>query len=379
MKRWLYPAISALLIAWLWLYASSKQRPPPQTQIAVDLSNVLNNQSGQGFAHAEKLRTFNFPEDHNAHPEYRIEWWYLTGNLKAENRHDYGYQITFFRTALQPNPAQRQSNWASNQIWMAHLALSDIQQQKHYQAQRISRAVLGLAGIQQQPFKIWLEDWKITSEDDGNFPWRITAKQQSFSLDLLVNPVKPVVLQGEQGLSQKSAEPGNASYYYSFTRLQTTGTITVNGSSLKVLGTSWLDREWSSSALGKDQVGWDWFSLQLDQGEELMFYRIRNKSGQSDRFTQGKWILASAQTISLTASDVELKPIEYWKAESGANYPISWRLRIPKLSQDLLIKAAINDQLMRTSIHYWEGAVRVFNAESTEQIGRGYLEMTGYH
>ena len=380
MKPWLALMIGvALLLFWLL------QPVPQHATETLDLNNILSTQSSeaQGFSKADRPRTFRFPEDHTAHPGYRIEWWYLTGNLKAktnktDNDAEYGYQITFFRTALQAKTTDRKSAWASNHIWMAHLAVSDINQQHHYQQQRFSRESLGLAGFQQQPFKIWLEDWQITAADNGDFPWKIVAKDQQFSIDLTVNPLKPAVLQGDQGLSQKSAEAGNASYYYSFTRLKTTGTLTVAGKKQAVEGLSWLDREWSSSALGKDQVGWDWFSLQLNNNEELMYYRLRNKTGQSDRYSRGQWIKSNNDTINLTNDDVELTELEYWQSNTGKTYPISWQLTIPKLSQKLIVKAAIKDQEMRTSIHYWEGAVTVHETDSQQLIGKGYLEMTGY-
>jgi predicted secreted hydrolase len=384
MKSWLALMIGiALLLFWLL-----QQSPPQHATETLNLNSILSSQSSesQGFSKADHPRTFRFPKDHAAHPGYRIEWWYLTGNLKTktktnktDNDAEYGYQITFFRTALQAKPTDRKSAWASNHIWMAHLAVSDIKQQQHYQQQRFSRESLGLAGFQQQPFKIWLEDWQIPAADNGDFPWKITAKDQQFSIDLTVNPLKPAVLQGDQGLSQKSVEAENASYYYSFTRLNTTGTLTVAGKKQAVEGLSWLDREWSSSTLGKDQVGWDWFSLQLNTDyEELMFYRLRNKTGQSDHYSRGKWIKANNETINLENHEVKLTALEYWQSDNGKTYPISWQLTIPKLSQQLIVKAAIKDQLMRTSIQYWEGAVTVHETDSQHLIGNGYLEMTGY-
>ncbi|MEE9424166.1 MAG: lipocalin-like domain-containing protein [Methylococcales bacterium] len=381
MKSWLALIIGvALLLFWLL-----QQSPPQQSTETLDLNSILSSQSSesQRFSKADRPRIFRFPEDHAAHPGYRIEWWYLTGNLKTktnktDNDAEYGYQITFFRTTLQAKTTDRKSAWASNHIWMAHLAVSDINQQQHYQQQRLSRESLGLAGFQQQPFKIWLEDWQITAADNGDFPWKITAKDQQFSIDLTVNPLKPAVLQGDEGFSQKSAEAGNASYYYSFSRLNTTGTLTIAGKKQAVEGLSWLDREWSSSTLGKNQVGWDWFSLQLNNGEELMFYRLRNKTGQNNCYSHGKWIKSNSNTIDLTNDDVKLTELEYWQSDTGRTYPISWQLTIPKLSQKLIVKAAIKDQLMRTSINYWEGAVTVHAANSQQLIGKGYLEMTGY-
>ena len=376
MKRRVWLIVCSLLIICVIWYDHSSRSHPVNTEI--NLNNILSNQGDQDFARADKPRTFNFPDDHFAHPEYRIEWWYLTGNLSSDTGHQFGYQITFFRTALKSKPAQRESKWASHQIWMAHLAVSDVNQQQHYQTQRLSRPAIGLAGIQQQPFKIWLEDWQITGVGNGNFPWHIIAKDQKISLDLTVNPLKPAVLQGNQGLSQKSSEPGNASYYYSFTRMDSTGTIKVNHKTYKVKGLSWLDREWSTSALDKNQSGWDWFSLQLNTGEELMFYRLRSKTGDSDQQSQGKWIHADGKTISLTVNDVTLEPLSYWRTEKGKNYPVSWKLTIPHLAKTFTIKAAIKDQLMRTSFEYWEGSVDVFQSGSLDLVGKGYLEMTGY-
>lgn len=375
MKRWLWSGV--LILALLLIYIPNRN-VSRKSEIAFNLGSILNTQTKQNFARVDEPRTFKFPQDHFSHPEYRIEWWYLTGNLEAETGNQYGYQITFFRTALKPGSPQRSSRWASHQIWMAHLAVSDINQQKHYQSQRLSRAAIGLAGIQQQPFKIWLEDWQIIATGQGDFPWHIVAKDKQVEIDLLVNPLKSVVLQGDRGLSQKSSQPGNASYYYSFTRLKTTGTITVNGAEHKVNGLSWLDREWSTSALGKNQSGWDWFSLQFNSGEELMYYQLRDKTGKSDRNSQGKWVKTNGETINLKRQDVKLVAIDYWQAESGGKYPVKWRLRIPKISQDLLIKAAIDDQLMRGSIHYWEGAVMVYQTNNNKPVGKGYLEMTGY-
>ncbi len=379
MKYWLYSIVCFLFAVWIYTLTTNKSQ---QLATTLDLNSILGHQTGQGFARVEQPRRFRFPQDHYEHPEYRIEWWYLTGNLKTQDHRHYGYQITFFRTALQSSPPDRQSNWASNQIWMAHLAISDIQQQHHYQAQRLSRAAVGLAGIHQQPFKIWLEDWKITASAGGNFPWHITARDHQFSIDLTINPLKPVVLQGDHGLSQKSDEAGNASYYYSFTRLKTTGTITVNHIQHQVTGLSWLDREWSSSALGKNQSGWDWFSLQFNSGEEMMYYRMRDKQGNHQLHTdktsnQGKWIHTDGTTTDLSSKDITLTPLEYWQAENGTRYPVSWKLVIPGRSKNLLIKAAINNQLMRTAVQYWEGSVIVYSADE-QQVGQGYLEMTGY-
>ena len=375
MNNWGWLFLIFVIGALLWQINQTDTNQLTQNN---NVNTVLSESLDQGFAKADRIRTFSFPHDHYMHPKYRIEWWYITGNLQSDTGRAFGYQITFFRTALTSKSQKRQSSWASNHIWMAHLAVSDIEQQQHIHTQKISRGAAGLAGISQQPFKIWLDDWQITANSSGNFPWAIIAKDQKINIDVTINPLKPIVLQGDQGLSQKSSEPGNASYYYSSTRMQTSGTITINNTLHQVKGLSWLDREWSTSALGKHQSGWDWFSLQLNTGEELMFYRIRDKAGNSDKHSQGKWIDDSGNSTALDSSDVILEALDYWQPSTGKSYPISWRMTLPKRNKEMIIKAAINDQLMRTTFEYWEGAVNVYNTGLNSLAGKGYLEMTGY-
>jgi predicted secreted hydrolase len=344
---------------------------------ALDVASALGGIPATGFARALEPRQFSFPADHAAHPDFRNEWWYVTGNVKAANGQQFGYQVTLFRIALTPSVPSNPSAWATNQMWMAHVALTDLAGQQHLHEQRFARGAAGLAGQSTQPFRVWLEDWQILGQAKGQFPWSIQVKAQDFSLNLTLTPAKPVVLQGNQGLSQKSSEAGNASYYYSFTRLETTGTIHYQGKDWGVAGLSWLDREWSTSALGADQAGWDWFSLQLKDGQELMFYRMRKKSGEADAaHSQGKLVLADGSSQTLNLNDVQLKPLEYWQAPTGAHYPIAWELT--RGQTKWRVEAVVKDQLMQTSVLYWEGSVRVVDANTGQALGTGYLEMSGY-
>ena len=348
------------------------------TDSALDLTASLGGQAEQGFARAIESRLFQFPQDHAAHPDFRNEWWYLTGNLSDEENNRYGYQVTLFRIALSPEPSASNSNWATNQVWMAHVALTDVRTNRHSHEQRFARGAVGLAGQSERPFRVWLEDWQITASEEGAFPWVIDVKTENFALKLQLTPHKPVVLQGDKGLSQKSSQAGNASYYYSFTRLQTQGEIIKDNQQIKVNGWSWLDREWSTSALAADQAGWDWFSLQLFDQQELMFYRLRKNSGETDSHSAGKWVMSGGASQSLVATDVIMQPLRYWTSPSGRRYPVSWKLEIPGLQQQLVVDSLVDDQEMATGIYYWEGAVKVTSAVTDDLLGYGYLEMTGY-
>ncbi|HMT91570.1 lipocalin-like domain-containing protein [uncultured Thiothrix sp.] len=369
--------VARLLLLGLLLLLSACEKQSDSGSI--NLNAALGGIPADGFARAVEPRPFTFPQEHAAHPEFRNEWWYITGNLQTERGRQFGYQVTFFRIALSPNSPQTVSNWATNQVWMAHIALTDVEGQKHLHDQRFARGAAGLAGQKIQPFKVWLEDWQILGQANGDFPWTVQVANTDFSLKLTLQPEKPAVLQGKQGLSQKSSEAGNASYYYSFTRLASTGSIHYQNQDFQVTGSSWLDREWSTSALGKDQAGWDWFSLQFKAGQELMFYQLHKTSGEADQaYSQGKWIAADASTRNLSLKDVELQPLQYWQATNGTQYPIVWELNYPAIKGRWRVEAVVDDQLMETSVLYWEGAVRVLDLEKNQVVGQGYLELSGY-
>ncbi len=369
----LLAALVISLAAYPWLQS------PPQPTRSVAVSSALGGDAA-GYRRAYQPRPFDFPIDHGPHPEFRNEWWYVTGNLADITGRPFGYQLTIFRIALSPTGPPTDSPWRANQVYMGHFALTDVAGNRHYGFERFSRGALGLAGAQATPFRVWLEDWALTGVEPDVFPLRLRAREGDIAVDLMLDAGKPVVLQGDRGLSQKSAEPGNASYYYSHTRMPTQGTVRVGGRSFMVSGASWLDREWSTSALGPDQSGWDWFALQLDDGRDLMFYRLRRKDGGTDPFSKGTLVGPDGQTRLLRWNAVELQPLGEWASpHTGDRYPAGWRLRLPAENLDLTVMPKVADQEMRLTVRYWEGAVTANGrADDRTVSGQGYLEMTRY-
>ena len=362
-----------LLLAALLVAGCDTQQAAQAPAVSVD--QVMGGQPDPGFARAFAPRELRFPEDHGPHPEYATEWWYLTGNLQDDNARRFGYQLTLFRVGLHPGPPAQDSAWRANQLYMGHLAISDMAAGEHHAAERFARAAAGLAGARAEPFEVWLGPWSMRGGEEALFPLTVSAQSEDFGLSLQLQPGdKPLVLQGERGLSRKSATPGNASYYYSFTRLPTRGELRVGEAIYSVQGDSWMDREWSSSALDRNQAGWDWFALQLDDGRELMYYRLRDKQGGVDPFSRGSLVDKDGSVHALLPQQVKLAPQRFWQAEDGSRYPVAWRLRVPAYGLDLEVSALIDDQLMDLSVQYWEGAVEV----SGSQRGRGYLELSGY-
>ncbi|MDT8388331.1 MAG: lipocalin-like domain-containing protein [Thiogranum sp.] len=363
-----------LLLVVMLLLVSACERQQPDNGPVVSVDQVMGGQPDPGFARAMRPREFKFPEDHAAHPDYATEWWYLTGNLNSDSGRRFGYQLTLFRVGLRPGEAAQDSAWRTNQVYMGHLAISDIDGNEHHSAERFARAAAGLAGSRLAPFEVWLGPWSMRGGADL-FPLTVTAQDQGIGLALtLSRGEKPLVLQGERGLSRKSARPGNASYYYSYTRLPTAGELRLGDSAYPVQGDSWMDREWSSSALDQDQTGWDWFALQLEDGRDLMYYQLRNRQGGAHPFSRGTLVEKDGSVHPLRADQVTLVPQRDWSAEDGAHYPVGWRLQVPDYQLDLEVNALIDDQLMDHSVRYWEGAVGV----SGSHRGRGYLELSGY-
>lgn len=350
----------------------------PEPPDALELDAVLGGDDA-GFARALAPRAFVFPDDHGPHPEFRSEWWYFTGNLETESGRRFGYQWTLFRFALAPQPPRSPSHWATNQVYMGHFAVTDVQARRFHSFERRSRAAIGLAGAQAVPFRAWVENWQVRGQGDDR-PWRLQAETaDGVAVDLTLEPVKPVVLQGEAGLSRKSAAPGNASYYYSLTRIRTRGTVTAGGVSHRVQGWSWMDREWSTSALAPEQAGWDWFALQLDDGTDLMFYRLRRRDGGVDPLSSGTLVGPEGGVRTLAWQDVELEILEHWRSPRGVRYPARWRVRLPELDLELTVTPVLQDQEHDLSVRYWEGAVEVTGRRAGAAVsGRGYVELAGY-
>lgn len=351
----------------------------------LSLSQALGGELA-GFARADRPREFRFPDDHGPHPAYRTEWWYYTGNLKsAEGRH-FGFQLTFFRTALNAPTDQvgRTSAWAAQDVYMAHFALSDVASQRFHTFQRLSRAALGLAGASASPFRVWLEDWSATEDTAASaqqpLSMQLSAEEGEVALSLRLVSDKPIVLHGQKGLSRKDEAAGSASYYYSLTRLRSAGVLRLGDEEFQVQGLSWLDREWSTSVLSDALQGWDWFAIQLTNGQELMVYQIRQKSGDLHPLSSGTLVTVDGTTQTLTSADFQIEVLQTWQSPTdGTVYPAKWRVRIPDEALDLTITPYVADQEMHTLIRYWEGAVRAQGTMQGHTLeGDGYVELTGY-
>lgn len=349
----------------------------------LSLVETLGGADTVGYARAMEVRDFHFPEDHGPHEDFRTEWWYVTGNLDAEDGRELGFQFTIFRSSLAPKAPGGPSLWSTNQAYMGHFALTDITNENFRAAEIFSRGGVGLAGAIAEPFEVWLEDWRLEGvSDDAVFPMHLVADADGLSLDLIMESGKPYVLQGDAGLSQKGSEPGNASYYYAHTRMPTQGRVTIDGESLGVSGLAWLDREWSTSALSDGQVGWDWFALQLSDGWELMVYQLRREDGSPDPLSEGVLISPEGQRVPLEwGRGILVEPTQTWFSPvDDAEYPSGWRIQVPERGWDLTVTPALLDQELRVAFRYWEGSVRVDGRGQDDQevYGRGYVELTGY-
>jgi len=371
-------AVLASVGLYLGLSLTGDRAPAARDELRV--VDLLGKGDTSGYRRADPTYRPTLPSDHGPHPDFRSEWWYFTGNLQGADGGRFGFQLTFFRFALTPAIAPRDSRWATRQIWMAHLALTDVAGRRFHRDERFGRGALGLAGAAAEPFRVWLDDWHAASTGEAFLPLRLTAGAKGFAIDLQLHDLRPPVLQGAVGYSAKGPGPGNASHYYSHTRMPVTGTVRVAAKLNPVRGTAWLDREWSTSALGPDVEGWDWFALQLDDGRDLMYYRLRKRDGSSDPLSAGSLVSASGQVTALDAASVELRPRRYWtSADSGVTYPVAWTLEIPAEGLRLDVEPWLDGQEMDLSVRYWEGAVRVDGSGAGHSLnGDGYLEMTGY-
>ena len=338
-------------------------------------------QGSDGWRQAAPGREFAFPADHASHPEYKIEWWYYTGNLDAADGRRFGYQLTFFRIGVDPNP-KNPSRWAVRDLFMTHLAVTDVDGRTFRFAERVNRAGVGWAGAATDGYRVWNEDWEATL-DAATGRHRLRAAEAGLGVDLELEATKPAVLHGARGYSPKGAGEGNASNYYSLTRMETTGTVTVEGRAVEVAGLSWMDHEFGTSFLEAEQQGWDWLSMQLDDDRELMLYQLRRGDGSRDPRSSGTLVERDGRTTHLAAGDFALAPVgSMFKAPSGATYPIRWTIRVPAQDLTLDVTTPLANQELSTAgagISYWEGAIDLAGTTRGKPIaGRGYLEMTGY-
>jgi predicted secreted hydrolase len=342
------------------------------------------------FARAAGPREFRLPADHGPHFEFQTEWWYYTGNLSTDDGRRFGFQLTFFRRGLTPQPPPA-AGLATNQIYFAHFAVTDVAAHTHEGAERFSRGAEGLAGASGEPFRVFVEDWSAamtrpagvggadSARADGSAV-HLSAREGSVVLDLELRAQKPLVAHGDRGISAKSDDPGNASYYVGYTRMTARGRVGTDGQGLAVTGEAWFDHEWSTSALGPQAVGWDWFSLQLSDGRELMFFEIRRADGGREPASSGTLVARDGRTRRLLSADVTVEVLDFWTSpHSRARYPARWRLRVPSEDLVLEVEPRLPDQEMRTSFVYWEGAVGLRGDSRGQPVeGQGYVELTGY-
>ncbi len=379
-RRWLRWFLVFLLAGGVLGMAGLAFSPRPGTaEVRARLEGL--KASPGNFMRAEGPRAFVFPRDHGAHEAFQTEWWYFTGNLSTTEGRVFGFQLTFFRRGLLA-PAQqlpRESAWATDQVYMAHFALADEKGQRFQYFERFQRGAGGLAGAQGEPvFRVWLDDWQVEQTMDGKF--HLEANEGDLRLALELEDVKGPVLQGDRGYSQKGDEAGNASYYISQTRLVSRGTLEVGGVRYTVSGLSWMDHEFGTSALSQGQVGWDWFSIQLQDGSELMMYTIRRQDGDVDPYSSGTVIRQDGSTRRLGVKDFSIRVEDTWKSpHSGGVYPSAWVIEVPSEGLVLRVRPRLADQELNVSFTYWEGAVLVEGERSGERVeGSGYVELTGY-
>jgi predicted secreted hydrolase len=327
-------------------------------------------EAASGFAAVVPGRSFEFPADHGPHPDYRIEWWYVTANLRDAAGNAYGVQWTVFRQAMQPGP--QREGWANQQIWMGHAAVT--RADTHRYSETFARGGVGQAGVEADPFHVWIDSWQMRGLERMSAinvsPLRINASGADFSYALTLDATKPLVLQGDAGYSMKS-ERGQASYYYSQPHFTAAGTVTIDGKSVNVTGQAWMDREWSSQPLASDQTGWDWFSLHLETGEKLMLYRLRQTQGEP--YLMGNWIGLDGRSVTLAPKSIVMIPMATTEV-AGRKLPTNWRIVVRDHGLTIETVPLNPRSWMGTRVSYWEGPVRF---TGTHQ-GVGYLEMTGY-
>lgn len=326
---------------------------------------------------------YEWPRDHAPHREFKTEWWYFTGNLRAADSRRFGYQLTFFRQGVRPpSAAAARSRFVIDDLKFGHFTVTDVASGKFLFSQQLTRGAFGEAGFGKagDTAKLaWLGDWTLGLEADGSF--RAKAVEADRSIDLHLVPQKPWVLHGADGVSVKAEQPGHASHYYSGTRLRSTGRVTIGGSAFNVEGESWFDHEWATNQLAPDQAGWDWFSIQLDDGTELMLYRLRKKDGSIDRASSGTFVDAGGKSRHITEQEMEVTTTQRWKSRnSGGDYPSEWRVKIPSLEIEITVTTPVADQeLVLEPVTYWEGVIDVGGTRAGRPVrGHGYVELTGY-
>lgn len=356
------------------------------SKVVVLLTALALAQAPSPWQYAKAGYTFAFPRDHASHPDTRIEWWYYTGNVTAADGRRFGYQVTFFRVGIDHAPANP-SKWAIRDLYMTHLAISDASKQRYRFSEKLSRGGPGLAGARSDRYEVWNDDWTagIREQGAGVREHVLRAIGDGSGVELTLGEGKRPAINGINGISQKGAQPGNASHYYSLTRMPTTGTIIIDGERVAVSGESWMDHEFGTSFLEAGQRGWDWLSIQLSDNRELMLYQLRRDDGSRDPRSSGTLVDANGKTTHLAERDFTMTPGRAtFQSKNGAVYPIQWTVSIPAHGIELQVTTPIADQelslVKSTGIAYWEGMIDLRGTAGNQQVtGSGYLEMTGYH
>ena len=363
MKHWnqLLKVLAILLLVGLTCLGCSP--PSSSSELSAWMGSDINTDA---FAQVDGTYELSFPRDYGSHDDFLFEWWYLTAIVDDPTGREFGVQFTIFRRALATS--QDSSNpWRQGQAYMGHFAVSDIQTKKHLSEERFSRGHPELAGVQIEPFRVFVEDWKLESQGSEYFPLALSAGTPEYRVSLSIDRGKPLILHGTNGYSKKS--PDHASYYYTFSRLPTKGTLGIDGEEFAVSGFAWFDREWSSQILSDPYDGWYWFSLNFEDGRELVLFELRGDDNDANTLPTAMWIEADGSTTRIPAKNWEISPKRHWKS-----YPVEWTLEIDNIHYS--ISAKFDNQIMGTSIRYWEGVVEVKKADAV--VGRGYMELTGY-
>lgn len=337
------------------------------------------------FSPARPGYQFQFPKDHGAHPTFRTEWWYYTGHLRTTSGRAFGFELTFFRRAIPHDEVKTlPSRWSVTQLYLGHFAVTDIAGRRFHFSEKVSRAGLGKAGAAESELRVWIDAWRVQGSVEGVSTHTLVAEDGDYALSLTLEPMKPAVIHGQGGISLKGTETGQASHYYSLTRLAATGRLTIGQESFDVTGTGWMDHEFGSADLGQDLIGWDWFSIQLADQSELMLYGLRRRDGSSDPVSSGTIVFPDGRTQHLLLEDFTVEATRSWtSAASHATYPSRWRISVPSLDLSLDVVPVLAEQELRTSrstqVTYWEGAVTISGSKQGRAVtGQGYVELTGY-
>jgi predicted secreted hydrolase len=369
-----------VIVLLMFMTACAPDAVPSAEVLAPEIAS-LSEQIPSGFSYADGSRPLAFPADFGAHPDFRTEWWYYTGNLQTPAGRPFGFELTIFRVGLLPPTVELpdDSQWYNNSVYFAHFAISNIAVKEFHAFERYSRPGPGLAGAQGDPYRVWLEDWSITEQTLGVY--RLTALQNEVALDLTLTDEMGVILHGENGYSRKGENASNASYYYSQPRLRAEGIVQVNGLSHQVTGLVWKDHEFSTSVLDENQTGWDWFSLQFEDGSALMLFQLRESAGGTSAWSSGTFVHADSATTQLKKDDFAITVLDEWRSpHTGGVYPAGWRIQLNEPDCSLEILPWMADQEIHfPAFTYWEGAVR-FEGTCRGELarGNGYVELTGY-